>query len=127
MNTADLRTNSNSLKDLSASPGFNKLLESQGSIQETSKKINELNAARDVLNKEFDERYTATGGTYSLPLFGTNQDILLYGFLFSYVFLTLVVCITIYKNTGSFRNTLYALGVSGFAFLIIIGLLFQVA
>jgi hypothetical protein len=126
MDLATLKEQSKSLKDLSVNADLNKFLESQGSVQETYKKINEMNAATDVLNKEFDERYLMTGGTYKLPLLGTNQDLILYGFFFSYTFLTLVVLITIYKNTNSFRNTLYALLMSAFLLLIITGLLFRV-
>ena len=126
MDLATLKEQSKLLKDLSVNADLNKFLESQGSVQETYKKINEMNAATDVLNKEFDERYLTTGGTYKLPLLGTNQDLILYGFFFSYAFLTLVVLITIYKNTNSFRNTLYALLMSAFLLLIITGLLFRV-
>ena len=126
MNTSDIRNYSNALKDLSVSSELNKLLESQGSVPQTYKKINELTAAKDVLNKEFDERYASTGGQYKLPLFGTNQDILLLGFFFSYTFLTIVVLISLYKNTGSIQNTIYGFFISAFSLLIIVGLLFRI-
>jgi hypothetical protein len=102
-------------------------LESQGSLADFHKKIQGMKNATNTLNEEFNQRHTRLGGTYQLPLFGTNQDIVLMGFYLSYAFLTLVTLITVYKNTQSIRNVFYGLALSIILLLIITGLLFKIA
>ena len=66
-------------------------------------------------------------GDYYAPFFGTNQDILLLGFYFSYIFLVAVALFSIYTNTQSIQRVIYGLLGSGFALLIITGILLRVA
>jgi hypothetical protein len=102
-------------------------LESQGSLPEYNKQIQGMKNATNTLNEEFNQRHTALGGTYQLPLFGTNQDIVLLGFYFSYAFLTVVTLITVYKNTQSLRPVIYGLCLCVILLFIITGLLFKIA
>ena len=60
-------------------------------------KVHQLKKNTATLNREFDERFKETEGLYKLPFFGTNQDILLLGFYFSYLFLMIVMLVVYYK------------------------------
>ena len=125
--TSDLvKTYTSRLSGLLVEPEFAKLLESQGQITTYNKKINDLQSSTTVLNKEFEERHLATA-PYKLPLFSTNQNILLLGFYFSYTFLTLVSLIVVYKNTGEIQKVVYAFLMAGVILLIITAILIRVA
>lgn len=113
------------LKETLESRDLNKFLESQGEIQTYAKKISDLESSTSVYNKEFSERNILIS-PYKLPFLGTNQDIFLLLFYFSYAFLTIVVLSILYKNTGSVSNTLYAFLMSVVFLLIISSLLFRV-
>lgn len=105
---------------------FTKLLESQGQIAQYNKKISDFKSSATVLNKEFEERHNRIT-PYKLSMFGTNQDILLLGFYFSYAFLTLVSLIMVYKNTGTFQNVVYAFIMSIFVVVILTAILVRAA
>lgn len=126
LTTGDIKNYTTRLSEFLVDQSLYKQLESQGTISEFNKKINDLVSSTAVLNKEFEERHNVMT-PYSLPLFGTNQDILLLGFFFSYAFLVLVSLIIIYKNTGSIQNTAYAFFLSVFILLIITAILLRVA
>jgi len=115
------------LSRLAVSSDLKNYIESQGSLPEYTKQIQGMKNATNTLNEEFNQRHTSMGGTYQLPLFGTNQDIVLLGFYFSYAFLTAVSLLTLYKNTQSIQTVLYGLCVCVIVLLIITGLLFKIA
>jgi hypothetical protein len=126
LDTNLVKTYTSRLAGFLVGPEFAKLLESQGQIATYNKKINELQSSTTVLNKEFEERHGAMT-PYQLPLFSTNQNILLLGFYFSYAFLTFVSLIVVYKNTQSFQNTIYAFLMAGVVLLIVTAILLRVA
>ncbi len=64
---------------------------------------------------------------YKLPIFGTNQDIILLAFYFSYAFLLIVSLVVVYKNTQSIQNTAYAFFLALALLLIITAILIRVA
>lgn len=101
---------------------INKLIESQGEIGSYEKKISSLRSAASVYNKEFDDRHNMTA-PYKMPMLATNQDILLLGFYFSYLFLTLVGLIILFKNTANIQNVVYGFIMSFFILLIITAIL----
>ncbi len=115
------------LSRLAVSSDLKNYLESQGSLPEYNKQIQGMKNAINTLNEEFNQRHAGFGGTYQLPLFGTNQDIVLLGFYFSYAFLTVVSLLTVYKNTQSLQTVLYGLCVCVIVLFIITGLLFKIA
>jgi hypothetical protein len=115
------------LARLAVSSDLKNYLESQGSLPDYQKQIQGMRNATNTLNEEFNQRHASLGGTYQLPLFGTNQDIVLLGFYFSFLFLTAVSLLTVYKNTQSIQNVLYGLCLCAILLLIITGLLFQIA
>ncbi len=126
LTTDQLKDYTNKLAGFFVDPAFTKLLESQGDLTSYTKKINDLQSSTSVLNKEFEERHI-TNTPYKLPLFGTNQNILILGFYFSYTFLVVVSLIVVYKNTQSFQNTVYAFFMSAVVLLIITAILLRVA
>jgi uncharacterized membrane protein YjjP (DUF1212 family) len=115
------------LARLAVSSDLKNYLESQGSLPEYQKQIQGMKNATNTLNEEFNQRHAALGGTYQLPLFGTNQDIVLLGFYFSYAFLTFVSLLTVYKNTQSIQNVVYALCLCVILLFVITGLMFKIA
>ncbi len=115
------------LSRLAVSSDLKNYLDSQGSLPEYNKQIQGMKNATNTLNEEFNQRHASLGGTYQLPLFGTNQDIVLLGFYFSYAFLTAVSLLTVYKNTQSIRTVVYGLCLCIILLLIITGLLFKIA
>ena len=122
-----LKSQSSLLQSLTVNSELNKLIEQQGSYEALMTKVHQLKKNTATLNREFDERFRETEGLYKLPFFGTNQDILLLGFYFSYLFLMIVMLVVYYKNTQSWQNTLYGAVGSIFALMIISGLLFRLA
>ena len=126
LTTAQLKDYTNKLAGFFVDPSFTKLLESQGDLTSYTKKISDLQSSTSVLNKEFEERHV-TNTPYKLPLFGTNQNILILGFYFSYAFLVLVSLIVVYKNTQSAQNTVYAFLMSIIVLMIITALLLRAA
>jgi hypothetical protein len=126
LTTDQLKDYTSRLAGFLVDPDFSKLLEAQGQMASYTKKINDLQSSTAVLNKEFEERHLVMT-PYKLPLFGTNQNILLLGFYFSYAFLVLVSLMVVYKNTGSVQNTAYALFMSIIVFFIIVAILIRVA
>lgn len=126
LDTNTVKTYTSSLAGFLVGPEFAKLLESQGTIANYNKKINELQSSTTVLNKEFEERHGVMT-PYKLSIFSTNQNILLLGFYFSYAFLTLVSLIVVYKNTGSFQKTVYGFLMAGVVLLILTAILLRIA
>ncbi len=124
---AQIRDYSTQLNNQVINSDLKNFLDSQGSLNSISSQIRSLTDATRTFNQEFNERHAMMGGTYQLPLFGTNQDIVLLGFYFSYIFLTLVSLFTVYKNTQSIQNVLYGFCLAGVLLLIITGLLFKIA
>jgi len=122
-----LKSQSRLLQSLTVNSELNRLIEQQGSYEALMTKVHQLKKNTATLNREFDERFKETEGLYKLPFFGTNQDILLLGFYFSYLFLIIVMLVVYYKNTQSWQNTLYGAVGSIFALMIISGLLFRLA
>jgi len=127
MDVSTLKSQSSLLQSLTVNSELNKLIEQQGSYEALMTKVHQLKKNTATLNREFDERFKETEGLYKLPFFGTNQDILLLGFYFSYLFLIIVMLVVYYKNTQSWQNTLYGAVGSIFALMIISGLLFRLA
>ena len=127
MTLQQIKDTTTDLARLAVSSDLKNYLESQGSLPEYNKQIQGMKNATNTLNEEFNQRHTNLGGTYQLPLFGTNQDIVLLGFYFSYAFLTFVSLLTVYKNTQSWRNVLYGLLLCIILLFIITGLLFKIA
>ena len=124
---AQLRDYSTQLNNQVINSDLKNFLDTQGSLPSISTQIRSLTDATRTFNQEFNERHAMMGGTYQLPLFGTNQDVVLLGFYFSYIFLTLVSLFTVYKNTQSIQNVLYGFCLAGILLLIITGLLFKIA
>lgn len=122
-----IKDQSTLLQSLTVNSELNALVEEQGSYETIMTKIHQLRKNTATLNREFDERFKMTEGKYLLPFFGTNQDILLLGFYFSYLFLMIVMLTVYYKNTQSWQNTLYGAFGALFALMIITGLLFRLA
>ena len=127
MDVSTLKSQSSLLQSLTVNSELNRLVEEQGSYEALMTKVHQLKKNTATLNREFDERFKETEGLYKLPFFGTNQDILLLGFYFSYLFLIIVMLVVYYKNTQSWQNTLYGAVGSIFALMIISGLLFRLA
>jgi hypothetical protein len=127
MDVSTLKSQSRLLQSLTVNSELNRLIEQQGSYEALMTKVHQLKKNTATLNREFDERFKETEGLYKLPFFGTNQDILLLGFYFSYLFLIIVMLVVYYKNTQSWQNTLYGAVGSIFALMIISGLLFRLA
>jgi hypothetical protein len=127
MDVSTLKSQSSLLQSLTVNSELNRLIEQQGSYEALMTKVHQLKKNTATLNREFDERFKETEGLYKLPFFGTNQDILLLGFYFSYLFLMIVMLVVYYKNTQSWQNTLYGAVGSIFALMIISGLLFRLA
>ena len=123
LTTEKIKEYTSKLRDFLVDP---ELMESHGQIAIYNKKINDLQSSTAVLDKEFEERHISTT-PYKLPLFGTNQNILLLGFYFSYAFLVLISLIVVYKNTGSYQNVAYAFLMSIFVLLIVTAILIRVA
>jgi hypothetical protein len=119
---------SNQLNTFITTSGLPTLLDEQSSYEKTTQKINSLNAATAVLNREFHQNAVVSGGIgYTAPMFGINQDVLLLGFYFSYLFLVVILCITYYKQSGSWQQTLYGFLGSLFLLFVITGLLLRTA
>ena len=127
LTVAQIKATTTDLARLAVSSDLQNYLESQGSLPEYQKQIQGMKNATTTLNEEFNQRHTQLGGSYQLPLFGTNQDIVLLGFYFSYLFLTIVSLMTVYKNTQSIRNVMYGLCLCIIVLFIITGLMFQIA
>ena len=127
MDVSTLKSQSSLLQSLTVNSELNRLVEEQGSYEALMTKVHQLKKNTATLNREFDERFKETEGLYKLPCFGTNQDILLLGFYFSYLFLMIVMLVVYYKNTQSWQNTLYGAVGAVFALMIITGLLFRLA
>jgi hypothetical protein len=127
MDVSTLKSQSRLLQSLTVNSELNRLIEQQGSYEALMTKVHQLKKNTATLNREFDERFKETEGLYKLPFFGTNQDILLLGFYFSYLFLMVVMLVVYYKNTQSWQNTLYGALGALFALMIISGLLFRLA
>ena len=127
MDVSTLKSQSNLLQSLTVNSELNRLIEQQGSYEALMTNVHQLKKNTATLNREFDERFKETEGRYKLPFFGTNQDILLLGFYFSYLVLMIVMLVVYYKNTQSWQNTLYGAVGSIFALMIITGLLFRLA
>jgi hypothetical protein len=127
MDVSTLKSQSRLLQSLTVNSELNRLVEQQGSYEALMTKVHQLKKNTATLNREFDERFKETEGLYKLPFFGTNQDILLLGFYFSYLVLMIVMLVVYYKNTQSWQNTLYGAVGSIFALMIITGLLFRLA
>lgn len=114
------------LYSLSVNSDLLPIFQKNGSYDDVQKKILTLDASTKTLNQEFQEQYK-TKGTYEYPIFGTNQDIILLGFYFSYVFLVVVALFSIYTHTQSIQQIVYGLIGSVFTLFIITGILLRVA
>ena len=125
----DTQTIRNYATDLSGSfigDDLNNLIASQGQLNVFQKKVSDLQSGATTLNKEFLERHDKMT-PFALSKFATNQDLILLAFFSSYAFLTFVVMIVIFKNTGSVRNSIYALFLSIVLLLIISSILLRAA
>jgi len=111
----------------SGTPELSSYLDDQGSYEKSKKELASLTAATAVLNREFHGNYTKIGGSYNLPYTAINQDLLLYGFYISYLFLIIVLCMVAYKNTQSAKQTLYGFIGGLFLLFIITGILYRMA
>jgi len=108
--------------------GLATLLDEQSSHEKTTQQINSMTAATSVLNREFHQNAVLAGGiSYNAPAFGINQDILLMAFYLSYLFLVVILCVTHYKQTLSWQQTLYGFLGSLFLLFIITAILLRTA
>lgn len=103
------------------------MIEQQGDVKKLNTRMNQMKEETRTLNREFSERFEKTEGKYKLPFFGTNQDIFLSMFYFSYAFLVGISLMILYKNTGSWQKVTYGLIGSFFLILIITGVLLRIA
>lgn len=125
--TSSITALTDDLADHSVSSGLQQVIEEQGDIKKLRNRMKLMRDETRTMNREFSERYEVSQGMYKLPFFGTNQDIFLSLFYFSYTFLVLVSLILVYKNTGSIRNVLYGLIGSAILMLIITGVMLRIA
>lgn len=123
---ADFNTYLTKLNDHLSNTKLSESIESQGDLKKIPKQLSDLRSSTSVYNKEFDERF-GSSIPYSLPLFGTNQDMFLLLFYFSYAFLTLITLITLYRQTQNLGNVAYAFLISIVFFFIITAILVRVA
>ena len=124
---SNLTTLTDALKTHSVSAGLQTIIEQQGDVK---KLMNRMKVMRDdtrTMNREFSERYEVSQGMYKLPFFGTNQDIFLGLFYFSYIFLVIVSLTLVYKNTGSGRNVMYGAIASFLVILMVTGVMLRIA
>jgi hypothetical protein len=122
----EVRDNYQLLYNFSINSNLLPTFEKYGSYDDVQKKIVQLDASTKTLNQEFNDRHISMGDYYA-PMFGTNQDIIILGFYFSYIFLVGVALFSIYYNTQSIERVIYGLLGSGFALFIITGILLRVA
>lgn len=122
--TQDVKDYTRTLSDFLVGKELNSLLESQGKMSELGKKIDTMRSSTTTLNKEFSERHNDMT-PYKMPVFATNQDILLIGLYISYAFLVLISVIVLYKNTQSIQNVAYALVLSLLILLMITALILR--
>jgi len=127
LDAGSVQSQATALQNLVLTSDFQTQFNKYGSSEDIKKEIASLKKNTDTLNREFDERYLSMGGTYKIPFFGTNQDILLIGFYLAYAFFSTVMLITYYKATLSWQNTLYGAMGCVFALLILTGILFRIA
>lgn len=117
----------NALKNHSVSSGLQGVIEQQGDVKSLVQRMKNMRTDTRTMNREFSERYRVSQGTYKLPFFGTNQDIFLLLFYFSFLFLVIVSLILVYKNTGSIQNVLYGAVASFLVILIVTGVMLRIA
>lgn len=108
-------------------PELSTYLNDQGSYEKSQQELKSLTAATAVLNREFHGNWNKNNGTYNLPYTAINQDLLLFGFYISYLFLMIVLCMVAYKNTQSAKQTLYGFIGGIFLLFIITGILYRMA
>jgi hypothetical protein len=108
-------------------PELSTYLNDQGSYEKSLKELNSLKAATAVLNREFHGNWNKMSGSYNLPYTAINQDLLLFGFYITYLFLMIVLCMVAYKNTQSAKQTLYGFIGGIFLLFIITGILYRMA
>ena len=123
----DITNLTNALKNHSVSSGLQEVIEKQGDVKTLIQRMKNMRNDTQTMNREFSERYQTSQGMYKLPFFGTNQDIFLLLFLFSYLFLVIVSLVLVYKNTGSIRNVLYGAIASFLVILIVTGVMLRIA
>ena len=114
------------LYSLSQNSDLLTILQKNGSFDDVQRKINTLDASTKTLNQEFKDQY-ASKGNYEYPFFGTNQDIILLGFYFSYIFMVVVALFNIFVNTQSIQRIVYGILGATFTLFIITGILLRVA
>lgn len=123
----DITNLTNALKNHSVSSGLQGVIEQQGDVKTLIQRMKNMRTDTQTMNREFSERYQVSQGMYKLPIFGTNQDIFLLLFYFSFIFLVIVSLILVYKNTGSMRNVLYGTIASFLVILIVTGVMLRIA
>jgi hypothetical protein len=123
----DITNLTNVLKNHSVSSGLQEVIEQQGDVKTLIHRMKNMRNDTRTMNREFSERYQVSQGMYKLPFFGTNQDIMLLLFYFSFLFLVVVSLILVYKNTGSIRNVLYGAIASFLVILIVTGVMLRIA
>lgn len=123
---SEIRGNFTRLANLSANSDLLPTFQTSGTYDDVQRKIVTLDASTKTYNQEFQEQY-ATKGNYEYPFLGTNQDKILLGFYFAYLFMVAVALFSIYANTQSIQHVLYGLLGSAFTLFIITGILLRVA
>jgi hypothetical protein len=123
---AQIRDSFSRLASLSVNSDLLSTFQKSGTYDEVQRKIVALDASTKTYNQEFQDQY-AVKGDYQYPLLGTNQDKLILGFYFSYVFMVIVALFSIYVHTQSIQRILYGILAAGFTLFIITGILLQVA
>ena len=89
--------------------------------------IDKMNASAKAHNEEFNSRYELNGGTYTQTIASTTQDLLLYLFYFTYLFLGILLSLYVYKNTLEPRNGLYVFVASLLVLAVVTGVIYKFA
>jgi hypothetical protein len=71
------------------------VIEQQGDVKKLMNRMKNMRDDIRTMNREFSERYDVSQGCVHFPFFGTNQDIFLGMFYFSYIFLVIVSLILV--------------------------------
>ena len=79
----------------------------------------------ETLNQEFSQRYLLTGQDNPMPFFAVNQDLLLFLFTFSYVFLSLAIAAYVARVSESTAKGIFVLPVAGVVYMLFLGFLMQ--
>ena len=101
------------------------LINTKSNTKELKAQEKEYLSRAETLNQEFSERYIVTGENNPLPFFAINQDILLYMFSFTYLFLVLTASVYVSRLTESTAKGLFLIPLGGIFYVLFLGFLIQ--